>query len=178
MSQKLVKSTSVVAMFTLLSRILGFMRDVILAQTFGAGESFDAFVIAFKLPNFLRRLFCEGAFSQAFVPLLMEHRANYSPEEAQSFVDHVGGMLAFMVSSVVIVAEIFAPILIIIFAPGFLHDPGRFHEAIHLLRIMFPYLLLIVLTAFSGAILNAYGIFGAPAFAPVFLNISMISFAF
>ncbi|MDP1573631.1 MAG: murein biosynthesis integral membrane protein MurJ [Coxiellaceae bacterium] len=177
MSQKLVKSTSTVAIFTLLSRIAGFTRDIILASIFGAGGLFDAFVIAFKLPNFLRRLFGEGAFSQAFVPILAEHRAAKTHEEAQDFVNHVAGMLAFAVSMVVIIAEIASPLIIMIFAPGFYHDPMRFHVAKTLLRIMFPYLLLIVLTAFAGAILNTYGIFAAPAFTPILLNIALIGVA-
>lgn len=177
MPQKLIKSTSTVAFFTLLSRIAGFARDVILASVFGAGGLFDAFVVAFKLPNFLRRLFGEGAFSQAFVPILAEHRATQSHEEVQSFVNHVFGMLAFIVSLVVIFAEVAAPVIIMIFAPGFYHDPTRFAVTTILLRVMFPYLLLIVLTAFSGAVLNTYGMFGAPAFTPILLNIALVGVA-
>lgn len=176
-SQQLVKSTSTVAIFTLLSRIAGFVRDIILASIFGAGGLFDAFVVAYKLPNFLRRLFGEGAFSQAFVPILAEHRSNNTSVEVQHFVNHVAGMLCFWVSMVVIVAEIFAPVIIMIFAPGFYHDPTRFHVTVDLLRIMFPYLLLIVLTAFSGAILNTCGVFAAPAFTPSLLNLVLISVA-
>src|SRR3989344_9386736 len=112
MSQKIVRSTSVVAGFTFLSRISGFIRDIIFASIFGAGGMFDAFVIAFKLPNFLRRLFGEGAFSQAFVPILAEHRANQSPEAAQAFVDHIAGTLAGIVLLVVVLAEIIAPLLV------------------------------------------------------------------
>lgn len=177
MSQKLVKSTSTVAVFTLLSRIMGFVRDIILASIFGAGGLFDAFVVAFKLPNFLRRLFGEGAFSQAFVPILADYRANHTEAETQSFVNHVSGTLAFYVSCVVILAEIFAPIIIMIFAPGFFHDPMRYQVTVHLLRIMFPYLLLIVLTAMAGAILNTCGVFAAPAFTPVLLNVALVSVA-
>lgn len=177
MSQKLVRSTSTVAFFTLLSRIMGFARDIIFAGIFGAGGLFDAFVVAFRLPNFLRRLFGEGAFAQAFVPILAEHRGKQSHEEVQLFVDHIAGTLTFVVSMVVIVAEIFSPILVMIFAPGFMHDAARFHAAEHMVRIMFPYLLLIVLTAFAGAILNTCGVFGAPAFTPVLLNIALIGVA-
>ncbi len=176
-TQKLVKSTSTVAFFTLLSRIMGFARDIILASIFGAGGLFDAFVVAFRLPNFLRRLFGEGAFAQAFVPILAEHRAQKSHDDAQQFVDHIAGTLTFVVSVVVMIAEIFSPLLIMIFAPGFMHDPARFYVAEHMIRIMFPYLLLIVLTAFAGAILNTYGLFAAPAFAPVLLNIALIGVA-
>lgn len=177
MSQKLVRSTSVVAAFTFLSRIMGFVRDIILANIFGAGGMFDAFVVAFRLPNFLRRLFGEGAFAQAFVPILAEQRTNESHESVQLFVDHVAGTLTVIVSGVVLLAEIFAPLLIMVFAPGFMHDPSRFLVAEHMIRIMFPYLLLIVLTAFAGAILNTYGVFAAPAFTPVLLNIALIGVA-
>lgn len=177
MARQLLKSTSVVAGFTLLSRILGFARDVILASIFGAGGLFDAFVIAFKLPNFLRRLFGEGAFSQAFVPILAEYKSKEDPQAAKDFVNHVAGTLAATVLLVVLLAEIAAPLLIMIFAPGFLHDPTRFQVATHMLRVMFPYLLLIVLTAFSGAVLNTCSIFAPPAFAPVLLNISLIGVA-
>ena len=174
MSQKLIKSTSLVSLFTLFSRIAGFARDVILASVFGATGMFDAFVVAFKLPNFLRRLFGEGAFSQAFVPMLAEYRATKSHEEVQHFVNHVAGALAVVVLLVVLLAEIAAPLLIMIFAPGFYHDPMRFQVTQHLLHIMFPYLWLIVLTAFAGATLNTYGVFGSPAFTPILLNLAMI----
>src|SRR3990167_3385074 len=177
MSQKLLRSTSTVSLFTLLSRIMGFVRDIILANIFGAGGLFDAFVVAFQLPNFLRRLFGEGAFSQAFVPILAEQRATKTHEAAQSFVNHVSGTLAFIVSTVVLISEIAAPLLVMIFAPGFLRDPTRFHIAVHLCHIMFPYLLLIILTALAGAILNTYGLFAAPAFTPVLLNIALIAVA-
>ena len=177
MSQKMVKSTSTVAIFTLLSRILGFSRDIILASVFGAGGMFDAFVIAFKLPNFLRRLFGEGAFAQAFVPILAEHRANQSPEAAQAFVDHIAGTLAGIVLLVVVLAEIIAPLLVMIFAPGFLQHRDRFQLATQLIHILFPYLWLIVLTAFAGAVLNTCGIFAAPAFTPILLNVAMIATA-
>ncbi|OGT41146.1 MAG: murein biosynthesis integral membrane protein MurJ [Gammaproteobacteria bacterium RIFCSPHIGHO2_12_FULL_40_19] len=177
MSQKLVRSTSTVAIFTLLSRIMGFLRDIILASIFGAGGLFDAFVVAFRLPNFLRRLFGEGAFAQAFVPILAEQRTTRSHEEVQDFVNHVAGTLSFIVCGVVILAEIFAPLVIMIFTPGFVHDPVRFQVTEHLFHIMFPYLLLIVLTALAGAILNTYGIFAAPAFTPILLNIALIGVA-
>ncbi len=177
MAQRLVKSTSTVAGFTLLSRILGFLRDIILAKIFGATGLFDAFVVAYKIPNFLRRLFGEGAFSQAFVPILADYRASASEEKVHSFVNHVSGTLAATVGLVVIVFEIAAPFIIMVFAPGFFHDPHRYATCVHLLRILSPYLWLIVLTAFSGAVLNTYGLFAAPAFTPVLLNIAFIGTA-
>ena len=177
MSHKLFKSTSIVAGMTLLSRLLGFARDVVLAVIFGAGPAFDAYVIAFKIPNFMRRLFGEGAFAQAFVPVLAEYRTQKTPEEVQDFVNRIAGTLAGIVLLVMLLAEIIAPLIVIVFAPGFIHDPLRFQLASHMMRITFPYLLFISLTAFSGAILNTYGKFAVPAFTPVLLNISLIAVA-
>ncbi len=175
MSHRLFKSTSIVAGMTLLSRLLGFVRDVVMAEIFGAGAEFDAYVIAFKLPNFLRRLFAEGAFSQAFVPILSELRAKRPEEEVREFVNRIAGTLGLIVLLVVVLAEIIAPLIIMVFAPGFfLKDPMRYQLATHMLRITFPYLLLITLTAFCGAILNTFNRFAIPAFTPVLLNISLI----
>lgn len=172
--QKLFKSTSVVAGMTMLSRVLGFVRDMILAQIFGAGAVFDAFIIAFKIPNFMRRLFAEGAFSQAFVPILSEFRSKGDQESLQNFVNRIAGTLGLSLLFVVVLAEILAPVIIMIFAPGFVHDPVRYHLALHMIHITFPYLLLISLVAFSGAILNTFGRFSIPAFTPVLLNVSLI----
>jgi putative peptidoglycan lipid II flippase len=162
---------------TLLSRLLGFVRDVVVATIFGAGPVFDAFLIAFKIPNFMRRLFGEGAFSQAFVPILAEYRQKRSPEEVRAFVNHIAGTLGVALLIVVAIAEIIAPVITMVFAPGFIHDPVRFMYATHMIRITFPYLLLIALTAFSGATLNTFGRFGVPAFTPVLLNLAMIAVA-
>jgi len=175
--RKLFKSTSLVAAMTMLSRILGFIRDMILAQVFGAGAAFDAFIIAFKIPNFMRRLFAEGAFSQAFVPLLAEFRSKEDEETVQQFVNRIAGTLGLSVLLVVVLGEILAPFIIMVFAPGFIHDPMRYHLAVHMIRITFPYLLLISLVAFAGAVLNTCGRFGVPAFTPVLLNVSLIMVA-
>ena len=172
--RKLFKSTSLVAGMTMISRLLGFVRDVILAQVFGAGAAFDAFVIAFKIPNFMRRLFADGAFSQAFVPILAEFREKGDQESVQEFINRIAGTLGLVVLLVVALFEILAPLVIMIFAPGFVHDPTRYHLAVHMIRIMFPYLLLISLVAFAGAVLNTHGRFGIPAFTPVLLNVALI----
>lgn len=172
--QKLFKSTTIVAMMTMLSRVVGFVRDVVLAQIFGAGAAFDAYVIAFKIPNFLRRLFAEGAFSQAFVPIMSEFRAQQPHESVQEFVNRIAGTLGLIVMLVVVVAEILAPILVMIFAPGFMKDPMRYALATHMLRITFPYLILISLTAFAGAMLNTCNRFAVPAFTPVILNLALV----
>ncbi|MCH9643273.1 MAG: murein biosynthesis integral membrane protein MurJ [Gammaproteobacteria bacterium] len=159
---------------TMLSRILGFVRDVVIAQTFGADAALDSFLIAFKLPNFLRRLFGEGAFSQAFVPVLAEFRSKQTDEATKDFVNRIFGTLGLIVMLVVAVVEVIAPVVVVIFAPGFANDPIRHELTTHMLHIMFPYLLLIVMTACSGAVLNTHNRFGVPAFTPVLLNVAII----
>ena len=161
---------------TMLSRVFGLVRDIVLAQTFGASPGFDAFLIAFKIPNFLRRLFAEGAFSQAFVPVLAEYREQHG-DKVREFMSHIAGCLVIAILLVVIVAEIIAPVLVMIFAPGFWNDPVRFSLASTMLRITFPYILLISMTALSGAILNTYNRFAIPAFTPVLLNFALIGVA-
>ncbi len=178
MNKKLLKSTGSVAAMTLLSRIFGFARDIMFASVFGAGGGFDAFVIAFKIPNFLRRLFGEGAFAQAFVPVLSEYREKRSAQETQQFINHIASNLATALVLVVLAAELLAPLLVMLFAPGFIHHAEQFAVTEHLLRITFPYLLLIGLTAFMGASLNTYGYFTLPAFTPVLLNIALIVVAY
>lgn len=177
MSQKLLKSTAVVSSMTLVSRVLGFVRDMVFARLFGAGVGTDAFFIAFKIPNFLRRLFAEGAFSQAFVPVLGEYKASREEEETHELIDRVAGTLAGILFLVTLLGVLAAPLLIMVFAPGFIGDPDRFDLAVTMLRMTFPYLLFISLTAFAGSILNAYGKFAVPAFTPVFLNLSLIAAA-
>ncbi len=141
----------------------------------------DAFVVAFKIPNFLRRLFAEGAFSQAFVPVLSERRSTSDPEEGgqevRQLTDAVAGTLGGVLLLVTVVGVVAAPLLIMLFAPGFVGETDRFELASGMLRITFPYLMLISLTAFAGGILNTYGRFAVPAFTPVFLNLSLIGAA-
>ncbi|MCG8610953.1 MAG: murein biosynthesis integral membrane protein MurJ [Pseudomonadales bacterium] len=173
----LLKSSGVVAFMTMLSRILGLVRDIVIAAIFGAGSSADAFFVAFKIPNFLRRLFAEGAFSQAFVPVLSEYRQQQPHEEVQKLVNAVSGTLGVVLLILTVAAMAGAPYLTMLFAPGFIDEPEKFNQASDMLRITFPYLFLISLTAFSGAILNAYGRFAVPAFTPVLLNLSLISVA-
>ncbi len=177
MSHKLLKSTLVVSLMTSLSRVLGLVRDIVFARYFGAGEMMDAFVVAFKIPNFLRRLFAEGAFSQAFVPVLSERRANGSEQEVRQLTDAVAGTLGGVLLLVTVIGVIAAPLFIMLFAPGFVGGSDRFELASGMLRITFPYLLLISLTAFAGGILNTYSRFAVPAITPVFLNLSLIAAA-
>lgn len=173
----LLRSSLVVSVMTLLSRVLGMVRDVVVANYFGSGAAADAFFVAFKIPNFLRRLFAEGAFAQAFVPVLSEYREKRSFAEVKQLVDRTAGYLSFVLTILTMLGMLFAPYIMMVFAPGFHDDPVKMALAGDLLRITFPYLMLISLTAFCGGILNSYGRFGAPAFTPVLLNVSMIASA-
>ncbi len=177
MSKSLFKSTSIVSGMTMISRILGFIRDMVTAQIFGAGAAFDAFSVAFRIPNLLRRLFAEGSFAQAFVPVLSEYQKKQSYAEVKSFIDAISGTLGFILLGVSIVGVVFAPLIVRIFAPGFAADGERFDLAVTMLRVTFPYLFLISMTAFSGAVMNTYNRFWVAAFTPVFLNICMIAAA-
>lgn len=170
----LLRSSAVVSVMTLLSRVLGMVRDMVVAAYFGSSPAADAFFIAFKIPNFMRRLFAEGAFAQAFVPVLSEYRAQRSLAEVKQLVDRVAGTLGLTLTALTALGVVASPYLIMLFAPGFRGEPEKLALAGDLLRITFPYLLLISLTAFCGGILNSYGRFAVPAFTPVLLNICMI----
>ncbi|MDO4997946.1 MAG: murein biosynthesis integral membrane protein MurJ [Neisseria sp.] len=166
-----------VGSMTMVSRVLGFVRDSIIARTFGAGDATDAFFVALKLPNLLRRIFAEGAFSQAFVPILAEYKQRQTPENTQLFVQYVAGMLTFMLTIVTAIGILAAPWIIYITAPGFVANADKFALSADLLRITFPYILLISLSSFVGSILNTYHKFAIPAFTPTLLNISFIVFS-
>lgn len=168
------RSTVIVSAMTMLSRILGLVRDVVLLNVFGAGKDFDTFVVAFRIPNFFRRLFAEGAFSQAFIPVLTEYKTTRTHAEVQILISRVFGCLATIMSSLTFLAMVAAPAVIYIYAPGFHDDPEKFALASELFRLTIPYLLLMSLTAFASSILNSYGSFTTPAFAPVLLNLAMI----
>jgi len=173
----LLRSSGLVGIMTMFSRVLGLVRDMVIARYFGAGAGADAFFVAFKIPNFLRRLFAEGAFSQAFVPVLSSYRAKQEVSEVKRLVDAVAGSLGLVLLGITLVAMLGAPLLTAIFAPGFLGDDVKFALTSDMLRITFPYLLMISLTAFAGGILNSYDRFAVPAFTPVLLNLSMIGAA-
>jgi putative peptidoglycan lipid II flippase len=161
---------------TFISRIFGFIRDMVAAHFFGAGIGYDAFIVASKIPNFMRRLFAEGAFSQAFVPILSEYKTQRTPEEVKQLINRVFSCLTIVLVITTVLGVLCSPLLIYIFAPGFATIDGgsRLALAASMLKITFPYLLFISLTAFAGGILNSYGRFAVPAFTPVFLNILMI----
>lgn len=173
----LLRSSLVVGSMTMLSRVLGLARDVILAAVIGATANADAFFVAFKIPNFLRRLFAEGAFSQAFVPVLAEQRAMGGRDAVRDFADHVAGALAGALITLTAVTLLAAPLVAAVFAPGFIGQGEKFALTTDLIRITFPYLMLISFTGMCGAILNSYGRFAVPAFTPVLLNVSLISAA-
>jgi len=159
--------------------VLGLVRDQVIAWTFGAGAGTDAFFVAFKIPNFMRRLFAEGAFSLAFVPVLTEYKSQRPFEELQAFVDRVAGTLGSVLLLVTLLGVLGAPVVIAIFAPGFMTSEGeeKYALAVEMLRLTFPYLFFISLTAFAGGILNAHNRFAVPAFTPVLLNLSLIGCA-
>jgi putative peptidoglycan lipid II flippase len=173
----LAASIAKVGSNTLLSRILGFVRDLLVARIFGADAGTDAFFVAFKIPNFMRRLFAEGAFSMAFVPVLNEYKQQRGFAALKTFVDDVAGTLGAVLLVITVLGVLGAPVLVLIFAPGFAADPDKQLLAADMLRLTFPYLLFISLTAFAGGILNTYERFGVPAFTPVLLNFSLIGCA-
>lgn len=172
---KLLKSTATVGSATILSRILGFVRDVVLAKMFGVSGETDAFFLAFRIPNFMRRLFAEGSFSLAFVPVLSEYRAAGDRQALRDLIDHVTGTLAAILLVLTAFGILAAPLVLSVFAPGWLaEERPEFSLSAGMLRITFPYIMLISLTALAGGILNTYERFLVPALTPVLLNISLI----
>jgi putative peptidoglycan lipid II flippase len=173
----LLRALVTVSGMTLLSRILGFVRDFVIARTFGAGMATDAFFQAFKLPNLLRRMFAEGAFSQAFVPVLGEYRSRRSEEETHILVDRVTCVLSLVLFGVTALGVAAAPLFVWISAPGFAADASKFELTVTLTRITFPYILFMSLVALAGGILNTWSRFSVPAFTPALLNLSFIGMA-
>lgn len=175
--KRILKATATVGSMTMLSRILGFVRDMVIARYFGATAGADAFFVAFKIPNFFRRLFAEGAFSQAFVPVLAEAKEKKGKEAVKHLVNAItyrlGGILLLLTAFGVFGSSLW----MMVFAPGFMDDPEKFDLASDMLAITFPYLLLISLVALSSAIMNTYNQFAVPAFTPVFLNLVLIASA-
>ena len=170
----LLKTLASISSLTLLSRILGFVRDILMARIFGTGMANEAFVIAYRLPNMLRRMFAEGAFSQAFVPIFSEYKSRRGHDETKLLVDHVTTLLAIILFIVTLVGIIAAPILVYVTAPGFAATPEKFNLTVQLLRITAPYIFFISLVAVSAAILNTYNKYWVAAFAPVLLNLCFI----
>jgi len=177
MTRGFLRSTSLVGAMTLVSRVTGLVRDMVYSQAFGAGTLMDAFLVAFKIPNFLRRLTAEGAFSQAFVPVISEYRVQRPHEDVRGLVAGMSGTLGVVLFVATVIGVLAAPVLIYLFAPGFRHDGSRFDMAVEMLRFTFPYLLFISLTALGSGVLNSYGRFGVPAFNSTLMNLIMILFA-
>ncbi len=177
-TQGLLRSSGIVSVMTMLSRVLGLVRDVTFANLFGAGSGADAFFVAFKIPNFFRRLFAEGAFNQAFVPILTEYKAKKDHLAVRMLIANTAGSLAGILSVVSLLVVFTSSYVVYVFAPGFASLPAKMTLAGDMLQITFPYLLLVSLTAFSGSVLNSYGRFAVPAFTPVILNLVLIACAF
>jgi len=150
----LLRVLATVSGMTLISRVLGFVRDAIIARIFGAGLMTDAFFVAFRIPNLLRRLFAEGAFSQAFVPILAEYKNRRGHEATRALIDRVAGLLTVVLVAVTAIGVLAAPLLIYVIAPGFVGTPEKFTLTVDLLRITFPYIVFISLTALAGGVLN------------------------
>ncbi len=173
----LLRALATVSGMTLLSRVLGFVRDFVIARTFGAGMLTDAFFVAFRLPNLLRRLFAEGAFSQAFVPILAEYRNRRGESETKLLIDRVATVLFVVLLVVAALGVAGAPLLIYISAPGFAADADKFALTVELTRITFPYIFFMSLVAMAAGVLNTWSRFALPAFTPVLLNLSFIAMA-
>ncbi|MDL1975836.1 MAG: murein biosynthesis integral membrane protein MurJ [Deltaproteobacteria bacterium] len=176
MSEKkeLTRAAGVVGGATLLSRILGFIRDMVIASFFGAGLSADAFFVAFRIPNLLRRLFAEGSLTVAFIPVFTEYLAGRGRKDALELAGSVFHLLSLILTAVTLLGILFAPLIVRVMAPGFALSAEKYEITVLLTRIMFPYIFFIGLVALSMGILNALGHFAAPALAPVFLNLAMI----
>ena len=174
----LLRSSGVVSFFTMLSRFMGLARDIIFARVIGAEALADVFFVAFKIPNFFRRLFAEGAFAQAFVPVLGEYREKGSQAAVKALIDRVTGTLGVSLLALTLIIVLASPVLAAIFAPKwFFDDPAKFAATADMLRITFPYLLFISMTGVAGGILNSYDRFAVPAFTPLLLNVTLIAAA-
>jgi putative peptidoglycan lipid II flippase len=170
----LLKALATVSSMTLVSRVLGFVRDALIARLFGAGLATDAFFVAFRIPNLLRRLFAEGAFSQAFVPVLSEYRSRRGDVETRVLVDRTASLLALALLAVTAAGVAAAPIVVYVSAPGFAAAPAKFDLTVAMLRVTFPYILFISLVSLAGGVLNTWSRFAIPAITPTLLNLSFI----
>jgi putative peptidoglycan lipid II flippase len=171
----LLKVLAKVGSMTFVSRILGFVRDTLIARAFGASMLSDAFIVAFKIPNLLRRISAEGAFSQAFVPILGEYKTQRGFDETHALINRVATWLGLILVVVTLLGMLAAPFIVTLIAPGFQANPAKMQLTVELLRITFPYIFFISLVSMAGGVLNTYNKFGIPAFTPVWLNVSMIA---
>ncbi len=178
MSLKLLKSTLTVGGMTLVSRITGLIRDIAFAQFLGSGLMADAFFVAFRIPNFFRRIFAEGAFSAGFVPVYAEYESRYSEHQVRAFLDLMAGRFGLILLGLTLLGVVGAPGLVSIIAPGFEDNSEKYHATVVALRFTFPYLMFVSLVAMAGAILNTRDRFAVPAVTPVLLNFCLIGAVF
>jgi len=176
-TEKLLKSTAAFGSMTVVSRITGVVRDIIFAQVMGSTYVADAFFVAFRIPNFFRRIFGEGAFSAAFVPVYTQQRISSPESQVREFVDIVSSRLTIALVVLAVAGVVFAPAVISALAPGFRADAEKYQLTVDCLRIAFPYVVFVCLVALSGAILNTHGQFAAPAATPILLNVVLIASA-
>src|SRR5687768_1326635 len=170
----LLRALATVSSLTMVSRILGYARDFFIARFFGASLATDAFFVAFKIPNLLRRMFAEGAFSQAFVPILAGYRNGNTPQDTRLLIDSVSTLLFVALVATAALGVAAAPLIVYVTAPGFAADPEKFALTVQLLRITFPYIVFISLVALAAGILNTWNRFSVPALTPALLNVSFI----
>ena len=171
----LLRSSAVFSAMTLLSRIAGFARDALQSRIFGSSAAMDAFVIAYRIPNYLRRIFAEGSMQMAFVPVLNEIRERGDKAALKDFVDHMAGALFSVVFVVAGIGMLAAPLIAAVFAPGAVDEPGKFELIEQMLRITFPYLIFISMMALAASVLNSFGKFALPAVTPVLHNLTVIA---
>ena len=171
----LLRTLATVSSLTMVSRVLGYVRDFFIARIFGAGVFTDAFFVAFRIPNLLRRLFAEGSFSQAFVPVLAEYKTRQTMEQTRSMIDAISSVLFAVLVITAALGVVAAPLVGYLFAPGWFHsEPGKFDLAVTMLRITFPYIAFISLVALAAGILNTWNRFAVPAITPALLNVAFI----
>src|SRR5471032_890482 len=171
----LLKTLAAISSMTMLSRVTGLLRESLFARAFGAGAYTDAFIVAFRIPNLLRRLFAEGAFSQAFVPILSEYKSQYGQDASKQLADHVATTLVWATMIVSLIGILAAPWFVYAISTGLNKDPGAFDAAVWMTRLMFPYIACMSFVALAGGILNTWREFKIPAFTPVLLNVAFIA---
>ena len=175
--KNVTKAAGQISVATTGSRVLGFVRDILLAKIFGASGSTDAFFIAYRIPNLFRELFAEGSMSAAFVPVFTESLTHYGKEDAKKLASSVLAFLLSVLSAVCLLGILFAPYIVSVIAPGFIKSPEKFDLTVKLTRIMFPFLFFISLASLAKGVLNSLKSFFIPALAPMVLNISIIGAA-
>src|SRR5215813_7492180 len=176
--RQLLKSASLISALTLVSRLFGYIRDSRIAFLLGASTAADAYTTAYRIPNLLRRLVGEGAVSAAFIPVFSRYVAEKRNKDAWEFANTMLTMITIFLTAVTVAGIVFSPLIVRLFAFGFAETPGKLDLTATLNRIMFPYIFLISMSALAMGILNSFHRFGAPAFSPVVLNLTMVAFSF